>query len=178
LQEVVAGFGGVEGKGEAGVGVFGEGLLGVVALEVKVVDDLLKEDFLQANFDLLGSQDTPSVGGELGDEEGLVGGLRGEVVEEALFEGFEFGGVFEREDGEFGGEAMLDGVQTGVGFAGGGAGAGGFFGILLTCLALGFGDGSRHEIRVTWGFSVGRICGGWAAFVLLGLGWCGEAILL
>ncbi len=98
------GFGGLEGEGEAGVGVFGEGFSGVEALAMEVGDDFLEEDLLEADLHLLGAEDAPSVGGELGDEEGLVGVLGGEVTEEAALEVGEVAGTFEGEDGEFGGE--------------------------------------------------------------------------
>ena len=67
-------------------------------------------------------------------------------------------GVFEGEDGELGGEAVFDGVETGFGFTGGGTRSGGVLRILLTCGALCFGDGHWHASSVAWGFGVGR---GW-----------------
>ena len=160
-EGVVVGIGGegLQGEGETGVGIFGKGLLGGVALAVKVVDDLLEEEFLEADFDLLGTQDAPGVGGELGDEELLVGALGGEVLGEAGLEGLELGGVFKGEDGELGGEAVLEGVEAGFGFAGRGAGAGGLLRILLTCGALSVGEGSRHGSRVAWGLGTGRVWG-------------------
>ena len=75
----------LEGECEAGVGVFAHGLVCVIALFFKVMDDLFEEHFLEADFDLLGAEDAPGVGGELLGEEFLVGGLRGEVGFEALF---------------------------------------------------------------------------------------------
>ena len=78
---------GEKGEGEPGVGVFFHGLFGVVALLVEVLDDLLEGEFVEADLDLLGAHETPGLGGELGDEEGLVGGLGSEVFEEALLEG-------------------------------------------------------------------------------------------
>ena len=101
---------------------------------------------------MLGSQNAPGVGGELGGEEALVGVLRGEVGGEAVAEGLEVFGAFEGEDGELGGEAVHDGVEAGFGFTGGGAGAGGFLRILLTCGLLGWGEGPGHGYRVEWGF--------------------------
>ena len=102
-QQVVVGVGGLEREGETSVGVLGESLGGVVALLGEVGDDFLEKDFLEADFDLLGAEDAPGVGGELGDEEGLVGGLGGEVGEETGFELVELGLAFEGEDGELGG---------------------------------------------------------------------------
>ena len=142
---------GLEGDGESGVGIFGEGFFGVETLGVEVVDDLLEGEFLEADFDVLGAEDAPGVGGELGDEEGLVGVLGGEVLEEAVAEGGEFLGFFEGEEGEFGREAVLDGVEAGLVLTLGGAGAGGALGILLTGGALLFGDGAGHAFRVAWG---------------------------
>ncbi len=88
-QELVAGivFEGLEGEGEPGVGVLGEGFGGVVAFGFEVVDGLFEEEFLEANFDLLRAEDAPGVGGELGGEEALIGGLGGEVLNEAFVEG-------------------------------------------------------------------------------------------
>ena len=75
----------LKGEREAGVGVFAHGLVSVVALFFEVMDDLFEEHFLEADFDLLGAEDAPGVGGELLGEEFLVGGLRGEVGFEAVF---------------------------------------------------------------------------------------------
>jgi len=113
-QEMVLGvvFEGLEGEGESGVGVLSESFGGVVAFGFEVVDGLLQEEFLEADFDLLGAEDAPGVGGELGSEETLVGGLGGEVAFEAGLEGLEFGGVLEGEDGKLGGEAMAEGVEA------------------------------------------------------------------
>ena len=171
-EEVVVGVSGIglEGEGKAGVGAFGEGILGVEALTLEVVDEFLEEDLLEADFDLLGAEDAPGVGGELGDEEGLVGVLGGEIVEEAVFEDGEVGGGFEGEDGEFGGEAVGDGVEAGFGFTGGGARAGGPLRILLTGGFLSGGEGSWHESRVAWRFGVRSRLGGGGLFVLFGVG--------
>ena len=147
-EGVAFAFEGLEGEGESGVGVLLEGFFGVVALLVEVVDDLFEGEFLVADFHLLGAHDAPGVGGELGDEEGLVGALGSEVLEEAGFEGFEVFGGFEREDGEFGGEAVLDGVESGFVFAFGGLRTGGLLRILLTCGALCFGDGAGHGLSL------------------------------
>ena len=71
----------------------------------------------------------------MGDEE-LVGVSGGEVLFEAVFEGLVVGGAFEGEDGEFGGEAVLDGIETGFGFAVGSARSGGVLRVLLAGGAL------------------------------------------
>ena len=86
-MEMVVGivFLGLQGEGEAGVGVFGESFLGVVALGFEIVDDLFEEELLEADLDLLGAEDAPGVGGELVGEEFLVGILGGEVGFEAVF---------------------------------------------------------------------------------------------
>ena len=164
------GIAGVGRKGErkAGVRIFGEGALGGEALGLEVVDDFLEEDLLEADLDLLGAEGAPGVGGELGDQVALVSGLGGEVLKEAIAESFEVGGGFEGEDGEFGGEPVGDGVEAGIGFAGGGPGAGGFLGVALVGGALRFGDGSWHGFRVAWGgwiFGFGR--GGFGGKALL-----------
>ena len=85
--EMVVGiaFLGLQGEGETGVGVFAHGFFGAVALFFEVIDDFLEEHFLNANFDLLGPQDAPGMGGELVGEEFLVGVLGGEVGFEAVF---------------------------------------------------------------------------------------------
>ena len=75
----------LEGESEAGVRVFAQGFVSAVALFFEAMDDLFEEHFLEADFDLLGAEDAPRVGGELLGEEFLVGGLRGEVGFEALF---------------------------------------------------------------------------------------------
>jgi len=163
-EEVIVGIAGVglEGEGEAGVGIFGEGFARGVASSFEIVDDFLEEHFLEADFDLLGADGAPGVGGELGDQVALVSGLGGEVLKKAIAESFEVGGGFEGEDGEFGGEPVGDGVEAGIGFAGGGPGAGGFLGVALVGGALRFGDGSWHGFRVAWGgwifiFWAGRV---------------------
>ena len=86
-MEMVVGivFLGLQSEGEAGVGVFAHGFVSMVALFFEAMDDLFEEHFLEADFDLLGAEDAPGVGGELLGEEFLVGGLRGEVGFEALF---------------------------------------------------------------------------------------------
>ena len=54
-MEMVVGivFLGLQGEGEAGVGVFAHSFFGAVALFFKVGYDLLEEHFLKADFDLL-----------------------------------------------------------------------------------------------------------------------------
>ena len=56
-----------------------------MALFFEAVDDLLQKHFLEADFDLLGTEDAPGVGGELLGEDFLVGGLGGEVGFKAVF---------------------------------------------------------------------------------------------
>ena len=53
---------------------------------------------------------------------------------------------------------MFVGVEAGFGFAGFRAGSGGVLRILLTCGALGFGDGPWHGSILAWGWAVER---GW-----------------
>lgn len=112
-MEVVVGIGGggLEGEGESTIGVFVKGLVGLVAGGFEVMDDLLQEEALHADFNLLGTENAPGVGGELGGEEFLVGGAGGEVGFEAGFEGLEVFGGFEGEEGELGGEAVFEGVE-------------------------------------------------------------------
>ena len=80
----------------------------------------------------------------------MVGVLGGEVLEKTVFEGFKVCGVFEGEQGEFGGEPVFEGVEAGSGFAGFGPGTGGFLGVALVGRSLGVGDGSCHSFRVAW----------------------------
>ena len=130
-MEVVVGivFLRLEGEGEPGVGVLLEGFVGRVALGLEFVDGLLEQHLLEADFDLLGAEDAPGVGGELVGEEFLVG-----------VAGSEIGFILEGEEGKLGGEAVLVGIEPGFGFAECGAGSGGFLRILLTCGTLCFGD--------------------------------------
>ncbi len=161
-QEMVLGvvFEGLKGEGESGVGVLSESFGGVVAFDFEVVDGLFQEEFLEADFDLLGAEDAPGVGGELGGEETLVGGLGGEVAFEAGLEGDEVVGVFEGENWKPGGEAVLEGIQAGVGLAGLGAGAGGLLRIPLTCGALCFGERTGHGSAWHGDFREGPAFGG------------------
>ena len=103
---------------------------------------------------MLGPEDAPGLGGELGGEELLVRVAGGEVLEEAVAELGEVGFAFEGEEGEFGGESVFDGVEAGVEFAGGGAGAGGVLGVALVGESLFVGDGSGHALMVAWGWLV------------------------
>ena len=156
-------FLGLEGEGEPGVGVLLEGFVGRVALGLEFVDGLLEQHLLEADFDLLGAEDAPGVGGELAGEEFLVGVAGSEVGFEAVLEGLEIGFILEGREGKLGGEAVLVGIEPGFGFAGCGAGSGGFLRILLTCGTLCFGDRTGHEVRVAWGIWVRR---GWGDGVI------------
>ena len=89
----------------------------------------------------------------------MVGVFWGEVLEEAVAELGEVGFAFEGEEGEFGREAVFDGVKAGVDFAGGGAGAGGLLRILLTCGELSCGDGSGHDLWWHGGGWLGSFAG-------------------
>ena len=98
----------------------------------------------------------------MGGEELLVGVAGGEVLEEAVAELGEVGFAFEGEEGEFGGESVFDGVEAGVEFAGGGAGAGGVLGVALVGESLFVGDGSGHDLwwhGGGWEGSVGLVRG-------------------
>ena len=75
----------LQGEGEAGVGVVAHGFVSVISLFFEAMDNLFEEHFLEADFDLLGAEDAPGVGGELLGEEALVGGLGGEVGFETFF---------------------------------------------------------------------------------------------
>jgi hypothetical protein len=118
--EVIVGIvlGVLERESEPAVRIFLERFFGVVAVSFEGVQGLFEEEFLEADLDLLGAEDAPSVGGELGGKELLVGVLGSEVLLEAVAKGLKVFGAFEGEDGEFGGEAVLDGVETGFRFSG------------------------------------------------------------
>ena len=74
----------LQGEGEPRVGVFLERFFGVVAMGFEGAQSLFEEEFLEADLDLLGAKDAPSVGGELGGEEFLIGVLGSEVLFEAV----------------------------------------------------------------------------------------------
>ena len=105
----------------------------------------------------------------MGGQESLVGVAGGEVLEEAVAELGEVGFAFEGEEGEFGGEPVFDGVEAGVEFAGGGAGAGGVLGVALVGESLFVGDGSGHGLMVAWG---------WLGKVLSRRGLRGRSVLV
>jgi len=76
-------------------------------------------------FDGSEAAELPFVGDEFVDETALFGGGWMEAVVIVAGEGFEFGGVFEREHGfGLGVDARFEGIEAGIGFAFGGAGAG------------------------------------------------------
>ena len=73
-----------------------------------------------------GAFEAPGVADHGGEEDVLVGVGGLELVEVAGAEGFEEGGVFAGDDGVGGEQAVFEGVETGDGLAGGGAGSSGF----------------------------------------------------
>jgi hypothetical protein len=108
-----------EGGGERGFG-------GVVEEEVGAFDGLC-EGF---RFDAVGPVEAPEGFGELIGEEGFFGGDGGEGGEGLLAEFVEIGLGFAGQDEAGGAEAVGEAVLAGGGFAFGGAGAGGFAGVL------------------------------------------------
>ena len=115
MDEGVGGGIGVEGVGE---GLAGEvGALGI-GLE-----------FVELALGVLDALEFPEEGGGLGEEGFLEAGGGVEVLADFLFEDLVGGATFVGEKGGLGAEAVFEGVLGGFGFAGGGAGAGGFFGV-------------------------------------------------
>ena len=109
-------------------------------------------------------------------DEDLVGDAFGlEVVEDGLAEFVVVGGAFAGEDDGFGGEAVFEGVESGFGFAFGGAGSGGFLGIAAVGRDLACGGHVWVPPFLGWqlgansvGFAGGGLGGKW--FGWLGLG--------
>src|SRR4051794_31061870 len=101
-------------------------------------------------FDGSETAELPFAGDEDIDEAALFGRAGMEAVVIIAGEGFEFGGVLEREHGfGLGVDAGFEGVAAGGGFAFGGAGSGGFLcvaaigGELFRCWHFGVLSGSR-----------------------------------
>jgi hypothetical protein len=103
----------IEGAAE-GVEVFDEGALAPVGV-------LLPE----LGFGAAEAAEGPFGVDEDIDEVALFGGVGVEAVVVACGEGFEIGGVFVADGFRLGVDAGAEGVLTGGGFTGGGAGAGG-----------------------------------------------------
>jgi hypothetical protein len=130
----------VVGGGGRDDGFFGEGQRvaaeGVLVFDVGTVlapfDDervavlVFGEDF---GFDLRNAVELPGGQDELLGEVELFDGLGVEFFEVALGEEVVVGGVLRRKQRGLGSEAVFEGVEGGFGFAGGGAGAGGFLGV-------------------------------------------------
>src|SRR5947208_2066705 len=95
-------------------------------------------------FDGAEAAELPFVGDEVVHEAALFGSGGGEAVVIIAGEGFEFGGVLEREHGfGFGVDAGFEGVLAGDGFALGGAGSGGF---LCVAAVGGYLFIGRHQL--------------------------------
>ncbi|MCS7042583.1 MAG: hypothetical protein NZR01_07305, partial [Bryobacteraceae bacterium] len=97
--------------------------VGVVGLAARAAEGALGGEFAveQAGFDRVVAELAPFEGGELADEERLVGVAGLEAVEQGGVEGFELGGVFRvQEGGEAGVAAVLEGVEGAAGLAFGG----------------------------------------------------------
>jgi len=140
---VVGSFEHAEGEAFEGVGG-GFGVLG----EAEAFGELgLIKGVEPGGFGVGEALDEPLLLGEALDEEGFGGALRGKVGEERGFEGVVFGLVLEGKNGELGGEAVLEGVETGGLFAGVGFGAGGLLGIAPVGGALFFGGHEFLQIQ-------------------------------
>jgi len=119
---VVGSFEHAESEAFEGVGG-GFGFLG----EAETFGELgLEEGVKPGGFGVGEALDEPLLLGEALDEERFSGALRGEVLEERGFECVVLGLGLEGKNGELGGEAVLEGVETGGLFAGVGFGASGF----------------------------------------------------
>ena len=132
-DEVVGGGGGDDGFFREGFGVAAEGVFvfngGAVFAPLdhqRVAVGVFGEDF---GFDLRNAVELPGDGDELLGEVELFDGLGVEFFEVALGEELVLGGVFGGKQGGLGGQAVFEGVEGGLGLAGGGAWAGGFLGV-------------------------------------------------
>ena len=129
--EEVEGAGGGSGGGDPGLGEGGEfaGAFGGLGegVEAGGVGELVVEE---GGFDDGETFFAPVDLGELLDEAEGEESLGAEFIDEGLADGFEFGVVFDVEDGVFGGgESVFEGVAGGVFEAFGGGGAFGFFSV-------------------------------------------------
>jgi len=117
-----------------GAGERVEGRIGVVVAELRYAD------VEQAGFEGAETAQTPGGHGHLFDEQ-RFGGAGGLVfVEEGVAELAEFFGIFVREDGGLGGQAVAEGVVGDGGASVGGAGAGGKLGVAAVGVKLTFGN--------------------------------------
>ena len=112
-------------------------------------------------FDGAGAIDAPLVLRDGDGELVFVGSDGFEGGDEALFEGFVGEAVGFVHDEELAGEAMAAGVHGGVGFAGFGAGAGGFLSVAEVGEELGLGEGFVGLIFGVFDVLVGH---GWSRF--------------
>lgn len=143
LQDAGVGQQVVEGALEVEVGIVGQAVGG---REGALAGELAVED---AGFDGIVALLAPFEGGELAQQEGLVGVAGLEAVEEGGVEGLELGGVLGvQEGGEAGVAAVLEGVEGGAGLALGGARAAGAF-LFRGCLrgVAGHGSASAGDYR-------------------------------
>ena len=125
------------------------------------------EDFA---FDLGDAVELPGGQDELLGESTLFDGLGVEFFEVAFGEEVVVGGVFGWQQGGLRGEAVLEGVEGGFGFAGGGARAGGFLGVEAV-------GGRFRGVSSPWsvvssrraGVGAGGVLGAWTGAVMMGL---------
>jgi hypothetical protein len=151
-DEVVGGGGwdgGFFGKGQRvaaeSVLIFDVGTVLAPFDDERVAVFVFGEDF---GFDLRDAVELPGGQDELLGEVELLDGLGVEFFEVALGEEVVVGGVLRRKQWGLRSEAVFEGVEGGFGFAGGGAGAGGFKGIETVGGGSGvdFGCGCGHEV--------------------------------
>ncbi|MGA2498069.1 MAG: hypothetical protein ABSH20_10025 [Tepidisphaeraceae bacterium] len=119
-------FGERQGMAAEGVLIFDVGTVLAPFDDERVAIFVFGEDF---GFDLRDAVELPGNGDELLGEVELFDGLGVEFFEVAFGEEVVGGGVFGGKKRGLGSEAVFEGVEGGFGFAGGGAGAGGFKGI-------------------------------------------------
>ena len=119
-------FGKRQGVAAGGVLIFDVGTVLAPFDHERVAVGDFGEDF---GFDFGNAVELPGDGNELLGEGELFDGLGVECFEVALGEKLVVGGVFGGEQGGLRGQAVFEGVEGGFGFAGGGAGAGGFLGV-------------------------------------------------
>jgi hypothetical protein len=113
-----------QGLGEASQGT--GGFFGVEGVEGFVLE-------------AFGALESPGEADGAVGEGGFEGALGGQFGEHLVAVGLEFAWIFANDDGVAGDQAVLESVLGDGGLACGGAGAGGFLGVLAIGLDLGFG---------------------------------------
>jgi hypothetical protein len=133
--EGALGTGLVATEGGEGIGVPAEdvgqflGLVVVVEAVLFAVLQVEEAEFEEAGFDAAEADELPLGHDDLVDEGGFEGAVGLELFEEGDAEFVEIRFDFANDDGVFGGEAMLEGIEANGGLAFGGFGAGAQLGV-------------------------------------------------